>query len=87
MSNTYAKKKRQYNYLVKRINQLIAADEWQTLSEDIRRKFETRLRRLYQALSSAFNQKSLIKAMGVAALVLGYSTSGLALRGDMAFTT
>ena len=78
MSNTYAKKKRQYNYLVKRINQLIAADEWQTLSEDIRRKFETRLRRLYQALSSAFNQKSLIKAMGVAALVLGYSTSGLA---------
>jgi hypothetical protein len=73
MNNYYAKKKRQYRYLLKRINKLIASQEWETLSEDAQNKLSSRLSRLYKALTSAFSSKSLIKAMGTAALVLGFT--------------
>jgi hypothetical protein len=67
----YAKTKRQYKYLVKRINKLISTNEWETLSKKQQNKFKARLKRLTSYLTSVFNKTSVIKSMGAAALVLG----------------
>ena len=74
----YAKTKRQYKYLIKRLNKLLQNGEWENLSEKKQNTFKTRLKILFQKLEGAFSSPSLIKAMGTAALVLGLSVSTMA---------
>jgi hypothetical protein len=74
----YAKTKRQYKYLIKRLNRMLQSGDWKNLSETKQNKFKTRLKSLFQKLEGAFSSPSLIKAMGTAALVLGLSVSSMA---------
>ena len=77
-TNYYAKTKRQYKYLIKRLNRLLKTEEWQNLSEVKQNKLKARLSSLFKKLEGAFSSPSLIKAMGTAALVLGLSFSSMA---------
>lgn len=74
-TNYYAKTKRQYKYLTKRLNRLLQNGEWEKLSEMKQGRFKARLKTLYQKLEGAFSSPRLIKALGAAALVMGLSST------------
>lgn len=76
-TNYYAKTKRQYKYLIKRLNRLLQNGDWEKLSEMKQRSFKARLKTLYQKLEGAFSSPSLIKVMGTAALILGLSSGAM----------
>jgi uncharacterized protein (DUF2141 family) len=77
-TNYYAKTKRQYKYLIKRLNKVLHTKEWESYSEEKQNKLKARLNSLLKKLDGAFSRPSLIKAMGTAALVLGLSVSSMA---------
>ena len=76
MYTYYAKTKRQYRYLIKRLNKMLHSGEWENLSQLEQDKFRGRLKHLFHKLKSAFSGQSLVKAMGAAALIVGFSFQG-----------
>ncbi len=76
-TNYYAKTKRQYKYLIKRLNKLLQNGGWEKLSETKQNSFKKKLNFLFQKLEGTFSSPSLIKAMGTAALILGLSSGAM----------
>ncbi|MCT4624037.1 MAG: T9SS type A sorting domain-containing protein [Schleiferiaceae bacterium] len=74
MQHYYAKTKRQYNFVVKQINRLLNNNEWESLDSSKQDQLKKKLARLFKKLNSHFNSKSLVRAMGAAALVVGVTT-------------